>query len=151
MTDMAELQELVVNTISHVCKEDYSSDQIAAWISSVRNKERWTKKWADQLLLIAHSHEHITGICTLRDGNYIDLFYIHKDHQRQGIGKLLYAEIEKEAEREGQSELTSDVNIAARPFFERLGFELLKEQLVIIQGVGFTNFKMAKTLDHESK
>ena len=77
----------------------------------------------------------ITGFCTLDKGNYIDLLNVHKDHQRQGIASKLYAEIEIEAKRENRRELKSDVSKTTRPFFESVGFKVIKEQTVKIKGV----------------
>lgn len=144
--DLEALQKLFVDTISTVCKMDYSEEQISVWTSNIENKERWQNILANQFVLVAQENEKITGFCTLDNGNYIDLFYVHKDHQQQGIAKKLYADIEKEAKRQGQTELTSNVSKTARPFFEKIGFNVKKEQIVNIKGVELTNYKMTKPI-----
>ena len=46
-----------------------------------------------------------------------------------------------------QTVLTSDVSKTARPFFEKVGFEVIKKQTVVRQGVELTNFKMKKKIE----
>ena len=84
--------------------------------------------------------------CSLDKGNYLDFLYIHKDFQQQGIAKNLYIEIEKEAKRQEQNTLTSDVSKTPRPFFEKVGFGIIAEQTVEVEGIKLTNFKMAKRI-----
>jgi len=53
--------------------------------------------------------------------------------------------IEKEAVSCGINELTADVSITAKPFFEKKGYEVLKKQSVERKGVLLTNYRMRKT------
>lgn len=90
--DLSELQQLFSDTVSNICRVDYNAKQIEAWISGIENTQRWKNILTNQLVLVTHDKEKITGFCTLDKGNYIDLLYVHKDHQRQGIASKLYAE-----------------------------------------------------------
>lgn len=145
-TDLAELQQLFVDTVTTVCKTDYNDQQIKVWTSSIENKERWLDILTKQFLLVAQDPEKIIGFCSLDKDNYIDLLYVHKDNQGQGIARKLYSDIEKEAIKKGQTQLTSNVSITARPFFEKVGFKVIAKQTVIRQGIELTNFKMTKKL-----
>ncbi len=99
-----------------------------------------------QYVLIAETENQIVGFSTLDQGNYIDLLFVHQEYQHQGIASLLYAKMEEEALRHGQKQLTADVSKTARPFFEKAGFQMLKEQTVNVKGVDLTNYKMVKNL-----
>lgn len=145
--NLAEIQRLFVDTISSVCIADYNAEQIKVWTSSVENKSRWNDIFSNQYVLVAKIKGSIVGFVTLSNKNYIYLFYVHKDFQGQKIAGKLYTNIEKEALRFGQNEITSDVSITARPFFEKIGFKVLTEQTVLRKGVEFTNFKMKKVLN----
>ena len=46
----------------------------------------------------------------------------------------------------GISRLYSEVSITARPFYERMGFKVVKEQQVEMRGQVLTNFVMEKHL-----
>ena len=146
INDLAELQQLFVDTITNICKNDYTIEQIGAWTSSIANKQRWQDVMTNQLVLVAETNKGIAGFCTLDGGKYIDLLYVHKECQRQGVAFKLYDAIEKEAKRQGQTELSAEVSKTARAFFERVGFKIQKEQTVSIKGVELTNYKMTKDL-----
>ncbi|TAG24938.1 MAG: GNAT family N-acetyltransferase [Cytophagia bacterium] len=146
LNDLEEIQLLFVETINNISKTDYSSEQINVWASGIKNTQRWQDIVTKQVLIVAENHAQITGFCSLDKGNYIDLLYVHKDYQRQGIANKLYEHIEKAAIQAGQTELKSDVSKTAKPFFEKVGFEVINEQIVIRQGVELTNFKMTKNL-----
>ncbi len=146
LDDLTELQNLFVDTVSTVCKTDYNEEQIKIWTSSVEKKDRWLDILTKQYLLVAADTEKIIGFCSLDKGNYLDLLYVHKDFQRQGIANKLYAEVENEARRQGQTILTSDVSKTARCFFKKIGFEIIKEQTIEIRGTILTNFKMTKKI-----
>ncbi len=150
LNDLTELQKLFIDTITEVCKADYDNEQIEAWISDTKyntNGQRWQDILTKQFVLVAQIDNTIVGFATLDNGNYIDLFYVHKDYQRQGIANKLYEDIEAEAKRQSQTSLTSDVSKTAKPFFEKQHFSVVQEQVVNRKNVNLTNYKMTKTLD----
>ena len=146
LDDLIEIQLIFVETVSTICQKDYSRNQIKAWISSVENRKRWLNIIENQYLIIAKYKNQIVGFCSLDKSNYIDMFYVHKDYQGRGIAQKLYSEIEKEARRQNQKKLTSDVSKTAKPFFEKNDFKIVKEQAVIRQNIKLTNFKMEKNI-----
>src|SRR5688572_33485902 len=97
LSDLTEMQKMFVDTISTICKDDYSPEQIRVWTSSVENTQRWTNKLTSQYFLVAELASKIVGYASLDSNEYFDLLYVHKDYQRQGIADRLYSEIEKEA------------------------------------------------------
>lgn len=144
--DLPEMLQLFTATIDEICKKDYDLQQLQAWKSGGENKERWMKVMRDQHVLIALTENKIVGFCTLDQGNYIDLLFVHKDYQNKGIASMLYNLIEKEALQHHERELTADVSKTARSFFEKNGFQVVLEQTVYVKGIAMMNYKMAKTL-----
>ncbi|MCS4301727.1 GNAT family N-acetyltransferase [Chryseobacterium sp. BIGb0232] len=144
--DLPEMLQLFKDTITTVCNKDYNTDQLEAWKSGADNQERWEKVISKQYILIAESENKMAGFCTLDQGNYIDLLFIHKDYQHQGIASKLYRLIEKEALQQNQKFLTADVSKTAKPFFERMNFKIIQEQIVSVKGVDLVNYKMEKSL-----
>ena len=72
---------------------------------------------------------------------YLDRLYVGKDFQRRGVASALCAA------REGGSsapKFTTHASITARPFFQKQGYRVLKEQRVERKGVRLTNFVMEK-------
>lgn len=146
ISDLQEMQQLYVETIQSVCKNDYNPAQIEAWISGVKNKERWIEVIEIQFVLLAIIQDKIVGFGTLKDSNYIDFFYIHKDFQRQRIADKILTELESEAQKHNSKIITSDVSITAKPFFKKKGFIVKAEQKNIRLGVELINYKMEKHL-----
>jgi putative acetyltransferase len=146
LSDLAEMQKMFVDTISTICKDDYSPEQIKVWTSSIENTQRWTDKLTSQYFLIAELDNKIVGYASLENNEYIDFLYVHKDFQRQGIADRLYTEIENEAIKRKATVLTSDVSKTAKHFFEKKGFKTLNEQTNIINAVKIVNYKMTKQL-----
>jgi len=146
LSDLTEMQKMFVDTISTICKDDYSPEQIRVWTSSVENTQRWTNKLTSQYFLVAELASKIVGYASLDSNEYFDLLYVHKDYQRQGIADRLYSEIEKEAIKRKATILNSDVSKTARGFFEKKGFKIITPQTNIIKDVEIINYKMTKTL-----
>ncbi len=140
------MQKMFVDTITTICRDDYTPEQIKVWTSSVENTQRWTDKLTSQYFLIAELDKKIVGYASLDNNDYIDFLYIHKDYQRQGIADRLYSEIEKEAVKRKATVLTSDVSETARRFFEKKGFKTIAPQTNIIKDVEIRNYKMSKLL-----
>ena len=146
LSDLDEMQQLYIETIQSVCKNDYNTAQIKAWISGVENKERWLEVIETQFVLLILIENQIAGFGTLKDGNYIDFFYIHKNFQRQGIADKLLTELELEAKKQHSKIITSDISITAKPFFEKKGFIAKAEQKNIRHNEILINYKMEKEL-----
>ncbi|WP_207536212.1 GNAT family N-acetyltransferase [Desertivirga arenae] len=120
---------------------------MSVWTSTVRNKRRWEDVLSNQFVIVAQDKGKAAGFGTLDKGNYIDMFFIDKDFQRQGIARQIYIRLENEAKRLGTNEITSNVSKTARMFFEKMGFKVLKEQTVTLEGIDLNNYKMTKKLD----
>ncbi|AZB18211.1 GNAT family N-acetyltransferase [Chryseobacterium indologenes] len=144
--DLDEMKQLFAETITSICKDDYTEEQLEAWRSGAENNERWLKVIHEQFVLVAISEHTIVGFATLDQGNYLDLFFVHKNYQHQGIASQLYEQIENAARKQTERYIRSDVSKTAKSFFEKLGFYVLKEQIAPIKGIALTNFKMQKNL-----
>lgn len=142
LDDLDELQDLFVQTIKKWCKKDYNPVQISAWITSVKDKEKWKSIISNQYFLIAEKDNRIVGYSSLDKGNYLDFMYVHKDYMRQGIASLLFKKIKAKANELGVEQLTSDVSITALPFFKSIGFKIVKKNKNIISGVEIINYRM---------
>lgn len=144
--DLTILRRLYADTIRNVCRSDYDEGQVNVWAANEQDENRWNKVMNEQTVIVAEDSNEIAGFCTLTDDGYIDLLFVHKSHQRKGIAKLLYKELEHTALLKGIALLTADVSKTAKPFFENMGFSLLKEQKVSVQGILLVNYKMEKSL-----
>ncbi|NMH26835.1 GNAT family N-acetyltransferase [Flavobacterium silvaticum] len=140
------MKQLYVDTIRSVCSNDYSKEELEVWSSSSQKTERWQEMMATQFVLLAEINNQIVGFASLKESNYIDFFYIHKDFQGKGIAKQLLLKIEQQAKENGSHLLSSDISITAKPFFEKHDFIALKEQYNVRENVVLVNYKMEKKI-----
>ena len=146
LNDLAQILQLFVTTIKHTCSNDYNSQQFEAWISSAKNKDIWINRIKNQYFLIAEINNQIVGFASLENKYYVDLLYLHKDYLKQGIACELYKRLEQIARESGKSEIESDVSITAVPFFEKMGFRMVHENRILLQGVKLINYRMSKQI-----
>ncbi len=146
LSDLNEMQKMFVDTISTICKKDYSPEQIKAWVSSIENRQRWTDKLTSQHFFIAELDNQIVGYASLESNDTIDFLYVHKDFQRKGIAERLYREIEKKSMKSQAKNLYAEVSITAKLFFEKMGFTIIATKSNHIKGVEILNYNMEKQL-----
>lgn len=127
-----------------VNRRDYSPEQIEAWAPRALTAEEWIARQRGKTVLVAVEGEDVAGFAELDPDGHIDCFYTRKDRQSQGIGSLLLSEVERIALAGRIPILFADVSVTARPFFERRGFQVVREQQVVRHGVALTNFRMEK-------
>ncbi len=142
--DFEPVIALFTETVRHINIRDYSSEQIAAWAPQPPDLGRWRKRLAGLVVWVAESDGRIVGFCGLGADGHLDLFYVHHLFQRQGVARSLYQHVESEALQKGIRRLFTEASITARPFFEGMGFRVLRGQTVKLRGITFRNYAMEK-------
>ncbi len=144
LEDLADLQQLCIESIRQNCQHDYSPAQISVWVETVKQKERWLAALDQQYFLMAEKDDRLVGFGSLAHTDYLDFLYVHPGYLRQGIADRLYQALEKKAQQLGSTHLYAEVSKTAQPFFEKQGFRIVRENRKILQGVEITNFRMSK-------
>lgn len=142
--DAPALLALFRDTIRRVNNRDYSPAQIAAWSSDDIDTVCWSGRFAGRFVLVAEEAGRPVGFAELELDGHIDRLYVSADHQGRGIGRQLMTSVVTEARRVGLARLFTESSITARSFFEAHGFEVLAQQVVVVRGVEFVNFRMAR-------
>ncbi|PWJ48860.1 putative acetyltransferase, partial [Dyadobacter jejuensis] len=138
-TDLAKMHRLFSTTIVRVCAKDYDFEQRQVWIASIHDTQRWLSLAEDQYLLVAYTATVLCGFASLKEDRHVDMLYVHPDSQLKGAGRLLFSGLREQAGRMQQATMTADVSITARPFFEKMGFKVLKDQWVERNGILLPN------------
>ncbi len=145
--DAENTASLFRNTVKRINSPDYSPEQIKAWVPDDLDIEIWRSRLQKGLTYIAESEEgELIGFISIDHDGHLDLLYSHADHQRQGIGSYLLNYVENQFKSSGISYFSTDASITARPFFEKHGFKVIKEQKVKKHGISFVNYLMTKCL-----
>ena len=144
ITDLEKITHLFRETVLHINSKDYSQSQVEIWSSGADNTEKWKQRIEQQYFILAQMENQIVGFASISPDGYLDVFYVHKDFQKQGVAKALLKEIEKQAKIQKNKEITSEISITALPFFEKNGFKVVKEQRKELKGTIFINYLMVK-------
>ena len=128
----------------------YSLAQKKAWAPLPLAKDFWQARLARTKPYVAICNDHIAGFIELCH-DYIDCFYVDPQFQRQGVAKSLYMAVESVAKSQKLSLLTVDASRLAKPFFERHGFYVIKENQQIRQEEKLINWTMQKMLSEQDE
>ena len=139
-SDCAFLAELFYQTVHSVNAKDYTKEQLDVWATGQTDLEKWNQSFQEHDTLVAIDHETIVGFGDMDQTGYLDRLYVHKDYQGQGIATAICDELEQSV----RGNVVTHASITARPFFERRGYRVVREQQVERQGIMLTNFVMIK-------
>ena len=140
--DEHELWELFYNTVHAINIYDYNQAQVDSWAPADLDVNIEIKKFRKINPFVVIKNEKIVAYADIQSDGYIDHFYCHHQFQRQGVGRLLFSILKKEAIKNVISQMYSNVSITAKPFFEAMGFLVEKEQIVLVENQEFKNFRM---------
>ncbi len=138
--DCRTLAELFYNTVHTVNAKDYTKEQLDAWATGTVDLEKWNESLEEHYSLIALDGEKIIGFGDIDNTGYLDRLYVHSDYQGKGVAAAICCQLEQAV----QGSIVTHASITARPFFEKRGYKVVKEQQVERKGILLTNFVMEK-------
>jgi putative acetyltransferase len=144
-TDLTQIVQLFFNTVHMVNRQDYTLEQVNAWVATVPSEAVWAERYQTRRVFVADHGGTIAGFAELEPSGHIDCFYCHADYQRQGVGRALYKRLEEEAIGLELTRLWVEASITAKPFFEQMGFQALHENRIIRNQVALINYSMEKS------
>ncbi len=144
--DLPEITAIFRDTIRAVNSKDYSEKQIEVWSSGADKIKTWQDRIKKFYFLVAEIDQQIVGFSYLKNGNYLDGLFVHKDFQRQTIASKLLRIMESRVSMNGFDTIKSDVSITALPFFDSHFYEVEKKQKKSLKGLVFENYIVYKDL-----
>jgi len=145
--DEHEIAQLFYDTVHRVNCRDYTQQQLDKWAPPKRDIEQWLERLLETNPFVAECEGVVVGFAELEPNGHIGRFYCHHEWQRRGVGTLLYQAIEREAVKLDLSRVYAEVSITAKPFFCSRGFEVVRQQEAVLDGVPLTNYLMEKRLN----
>lgn len=139
-SDCIKLTELFYNTVHTVNAKDYTEEQLNVWASGQVDLERWNLSLQEHYSIVAVENGIIVGFGDIDKTGYLDHLFVHADYQRKGIATAICDQLEPFVKKN----ITTHASITARPFFEKRGYNVKKEQQVERMGVFLTNYVMIK-------
>ena len=138
--DGQALAELFYNTVHTINAKDYTKEQLDAWATGKVDLEKWNRSFEEHYSLVAFDGEMVIGFGDIGKTGYLDRLFVHADYQRKGVATSICNQLERSV----QGGIVTHASITARPFFEKRGYKVVKEQQVERKGIFLTNFVMEK-------
>ncbi|TFC00202.1 GNAT family N-acetyltransferase [Cryobacterium sp. MDB2-33-2] len=145
--DATDTLAIFLAAVTETAAADYSREQIQAWARpEARELSAWHTAMQARNSCVATVDGAPAGFSDVDAEGHIDMMFVAPRYLGRGVARQLIGHVEARARQEQLTELTADVSITARPFFERSGFTVEAEQHPVTAGVQLTNFKMKKKL-----
>lgn len=139
-SDCKELAALFYDTVHRINAKDYTKEQLDVWATGYIDLEKWNRSFQEHFSIVAVDEQLITGFGDIDSTGYLDRLYVHGDYQGRGIATNICNCLEQAV----LGDIVTHASITARPFFEKRGYRVVKEQQVERQGILLTNFVMIK-------
>ena len=139
-SDCKELTELFYHTVHTVNAKDYTKEQLDVWATGQADLAKWNQSLQEHYSIVAVENGVIVGFGDIDKTGYLDRLYVHADYQGRGIATAICNQLERAV----QGDITTHASITAKPFFEKRGYKVVKEQQVERQGILLANFVMEK-------
>ena len=139
-SDCREVTELFFNTVHIINAKDYTKEQLDVWATGQADLEKWDQSLQGHYSVVAVENDVIVGFGDIDSTGYLDRLFVHADYQGKGIATAICNQLEQAVE----GNITTHASITAKPFFEKRGYKIVKEQQVERQGIFLTNFCMKK-------
>lgn len=140
-SDCKQLAELFYQTVHVVNAKDYTNKQLDVWATGYVDLKEWNKLFLEHNTLVAIKNSIIVGFGDIDKSGYLDRLYVHKDYQGQGIATAICNKLEQSVKA---CKIVTHASITAKPFFEKRGYRVVREQQVERRGVLLTNYVMEK-------
>lgn len=140
--DCKALAALFFHTVHAVNARDYRPEQLNAWADGYVDLAAWDRSFRQHFTIVAVDGSGVIGFGDIDGTGYLDRLYVHAAHQREGIAAAICDLLERHA----AGTVTAHASITAKPFFEKRGYRIRKEQQVERHGVLLTNYIMEKRL-----
>lgn len=139
-SDCKILAALFYNTVHTVNAKDYTKEQLDAWATGTVDLEKWNQSLTEHYSLVAVDCERILGFGDIDKEGYLDRLYVRSDYQGKGVATAICNQLEQLV----PGNIVTHASITARPFFEKRGYRIVREQQVERQGIFLTNYVCEK-------
>lgn len=142
--DLEPVAALFTAAVHTLAAPHYSAAQLTAWAPIPPDPEWWRGRLADTQTLVMEADGRLGGFVSFTPDGYLDMLFTHPDFARRGIARQLYLQAESILAGSGARVITTHASLAARDFFESLGFRVEQEECVECRGSRLRRFAMSK-------
>jgi putative acetyltransferase len=147
-SDASHLSALYRRSVETIGPRDYSAAQVAAWASRCPSPERIGALANDGrcMLVAVDATDAPLAFGDLEPDGHIHFLYCAPEVAGTGAASALYEALESRARELGIDRLYAEASEAARRFFLRKGFTVVRRRDFDIDGVPIHNYAVEKRL-----
>lgn len=125
--DISQIPELIKRAIIERDNHNYTAEQITL-SSSYYTAEKFCQDLDKKGIYVCVDKDKIVGTGTLYDGEVMACFIL-PEYQGKGIGREIVRTLEKEAKDKGLEKVWLVSVLSAVKFYEKLGYNFVKEKM----------------------
>jgi len=145
-SEINQLHEMIQKTID-VSYSNHYPTRAVQFFQSYHSKRSINERHQRGVLLIVESNKKIVATGSLVENEISGVFVLHTK-QKQGLGKQIMFELEARAKNQGISEITLDVSLPSRKFYENLDYQISEpQQLDVGEGQTLKYWKAKKRIN----
>ncbi len=139
-SDLEKILLLFYETVHSVNAADYNKEQLDAWAPLNPDTEKWGKTLRYAITYVATENGTLLGFGSIDKSGFLHYLFVNKNFLRKKTATALCDKLEKLCPRN----IVTHSSITAKPFFEKRGYIVIKEQTVERFGVELRNYVMEK-------
>ena len=144
VNDLPGLVNVFNRAVREIAVRDYSDEQLNAWAPNSPDFLQWSQRLSNEKGFVYETDNYVVGFVADESDGHLDLLYVHPEYQRRGIARALFEAVVEWARSRSLTRLFTEASVTAKPFFERCGFTVVREQMVEVCGVAMRNFQMER-------
>ncbi|MCA8883259.1 MAG: GNAT family N-acetyltransferase [Rhodobacteraceae bacterium] len=146
-TDADELHQIFRAAVLDGAAAHYSDAQRRAWAGAAGPPgPEWEARLNAHVTWVAVDATGPLGFMTMGRDGHLDLAFVRPEAAGTGVADALHDRILRSASDLGLDRLTTDASLRAQRFFTRMGWRLLRRQVVQLHGECLENAAMEKRL-----
>ncbi len=126
--DAEQIHELHTNSVTTLCKDHYSPEQIIEWLRN-RTPQGYLPGIERGEMFVVVEAEQIVGFGHAVPGEVIAV-YVAPERARQGVGQAILTEGITRARNGHRGAVRLDATLNAQGFYERAGFVEVEQKVV---------------------
>ena len=147
-SDAPIIADVFRRSVEGVGTRDYSAEQVAAWAGLAPDETAVRARCEDgrTVWVAVDEMDRPISYIDLETDGHLDHLYAAPEAVGQGVAAALYQELEGFARSKGISRIFVEASEAAKRFFSRNGFSVVKRRDFDVAGVPMHNYAMEKML-----
>lgn len=143
-SDLDAVIALFQGAVREIASQDYSPQQVDAWIQV--DRAAWKRRLLESKTWLVIRDAKIVCFGNVAFNGHLDMLFTAPEYQRTGAATALLKWLELEVVKMEIPVIYTEASITAKPFFISHGFQLIEVQQVSVRGQSFINYRMSKVL-----